>query len=137
VTLRRLRERLGDLAGTRLLLLGVSYRPDVGDTRHSPSETFYRAAVAAGASVACHDPLVGRWTEVGLDLPAALPDPAGADAVVLAVAHEAYRRLDWPRWLGGARPLIFDANRVLDATTLARLRDAGHAVGAIGRGTFA
>lgn len=137
-SLRRLTERLGgDLAGKRLLLLGVSYRPDVGDTRHSPSETFYRAAVAAGASVTCHDPLVEHWTEMGLDLPSALPDPAHCDAVVLAVAHETYRVLDWPRWLGDARPLIFDANRVLDGMTLAHLRDAGHAVGAIGRGTFA
>jgi UDP-N-acetyl-D-mannosaminuronate dehydrogenase len=138
VSLRLVTERLGgELRGKHLLLLGVSYRPDVADTRHSPSEPFYRAATAAGAVVVCHDPLVGRWEETGLDLPKCLPPPDGVDAVVLAVAHDEYRGLDWVRWLGEHRPLIFDANRVLEDGTLARLHEAGCPVGAIGRGTFA
>lgn len=138
VTLRRITEQLGGrLRGRGLLLLGVSYRPGVGDTRFSPSETFYRAATDAGAIVTCHDPLVERWTETGLELPKELPPPDGFHAIVLAVAHDEYRALDWIRWLGNARPVIFDANCVLDEPMLARLRDTGCRVGAIGRGTFA
>ncbi|MGB1110851.1 MAG: nucleotide sugar dehydrogenase, partial [Gammaproteobacteria bacterium] len=45
----RLRQVLGDdLHGKRVLMLGVSYRQDVGDTRYSPSEILYRALVDAG-----------------------------------------------------------------------------------------
>jgi nucleotide sugar dehydrogenase len=136
VSLQQVAARLGgSLQGRRLLLLGVSYREDVGDTRYSPSETFYRAAVAAGAAVACHDPLVTHWAETGLALPGVLPSPEHADAVVLAVAHREYRTLDWLSWLKAARPLIFDANHVLADDTLAQLRAAGCPVAAIGRGT--
>jgi len=135
VSLRQVTARLGGtLEGRHLLLLGVSYREDVGDTRYSPSETFYRAAIAAGARVTCHDPLVDRWTEVGVSLPKALPPPEGFDAIVLAVAHREYRTLDWLHWLGASRPLIFDANRVLDSDTLARLHAVHCDVAAIGRG---
>src|SRR6185312_11669898 len=46
------------LASQRILLLGISYRPDVGDTRRSPSQAFYEMAKKKGAEVQVHDPLV-------------------------------------------------------------------------------
>jgi nucleotide sugar dehydrogenase len=134
-TLARVRELLGgSLSGKHILLLGVSYRNDVGDTRHSPSETLVRAAQKAGAAVTSHDPLIERWPEMQCTLPAALPSPAGMDAIVFAVPHEEYERLDLPAWLGTERPVIFDANHVLTTGQLRELRRIGCRVGAIGRG---
>ena len=59
----------GGMAGKTLLLLGVSYRQDVADTRYSPSEVFVLGARERGANVICHDPLVTHWAE--LDMPVA------------------------------------------------------------------
>jgi nucleotide sugar dehydrogenase len=134
VSLNKLEALLGGLAGRKILLLGLSYRQDVGDTRHSPSETFYSEATARKASVTCHDPLVHDWPGVTANVAATLPSAAGFDAVVFAVPHAAYRALDMASWLGGARPLIFDANNVLSAAQRAAVSAAGCRCYSIGRG---
>jgi UDP-N-acetyl-D-mannosaminuronate dehydrogenase len=134
VSLDKLDAQLGGLAGRKLLLLGLSYRADVGDTRHSPSEQFYTAALARGAAVTCHDPLVSHWPGIAADLPRTLPSPVGFDGVVFAVPHREYQAIDIPHWLGTARPLIFDANNVLTAAQRAAARAAGCRCYGIGRG---
>ncbi len=132
--LDQLSEQLGGLAGRRLLLLGVSYRADVGDTRYSPSETFVRAAEQAGADVVAHDPMVRLWHELGRSLPAEIPDPCDVDAVVFAVPHVEYQTLSMASWLKAARPLLFDAFSVLTAQQLAEAREIGCHVRSLGRG---
>jgi UDP-N-acetyl-D-glucosamine dehydrogenase len=127
----------GSLQGKSLLLLGVSYRQDVGDTRNSPSQTFVENARARGAVVVCHDPYVEYWEELAEHLPAKIPSPANVDAVVLAVPHEQYLQLDLDQWLGEANPLIFDANNVLAPKQLAMLKNSGRKLASIGRGDMA
>jgi nucleotide sugar dehydrogenase len=135
VSLDRVRELLGgSLEGRRLLLLGISYRQDVGDTRYSPSETFVNAAVAAGAEVVAHDPLVDHWDELDRDVPSEIPAPDAFDAVVFAVPHDEYRAIDLPSWLGSARPAIFDGFSVLSADQRRLALELGCRVASIGRG---
>ncbi len=134
-SLDRVRELLGgSLAGRRLLLAGVSYRQDVGDTRYSPSETFVVAAEAEGAEVVCTDPLVDHWEELDRPVLRDLPAVDGFDAVVFAVPHADYRSLDLPAWLGDSRPVVFDGFSVLDAEQRAAATALGCSVASIGRG---
>lgn len=125
---------LNGLKNKRILLLGVSYRPGVGDTRYSPSEIFMHEALARGAKVDCHDSLIAHWREFDMDLPKDVPAPAGYDAVVFAVSHAEYLKLDMKAWLAGATPLIFDSNCVLSTAQRQAARDAGCNVRSIGRG---
>jgi nucleotide sugar dehydrogenase len=135
VSLDRVRQLVGgSLDGKRILMLGISYRQDVGDTRYSPSETFVNAALAAGAEVVAHDPLLRHWEELGWDVPDEVPSPDGFDAVVFAVPHEQYRVIDLPRWLGDTRPAVFDGFNVLSADQRRLVRSMGCAVASIGRG---
>ena len=124
----------GGLAGRRILLMGISYRDGVSDTRSSPSEIFVRAARKRGADVVSHDPLVADWAELGLKIDSAIPSPSGFDAVVFAVPHREYRLLDLRGWLDGARPLVLDASAVLDDDQRAVLGDLGCRALSIGRG---
>ena len=136
VALDRVRSLLGgSLEGKKLLLLGISYRQDVGDTRYSPSETFVRAALAAGAEVEAHDPLVQHWEEMDRAVPAALPAAPGFDAVVFAVPHDEYRTLSMRNWLSGSTPVILDAFSVLPVAELAIAAELGCTVASTGRGT--
>ena len=133
--LRRLRGLLQDrLLGRQLLLLGVSYRDGVADTRRSPSQIFVEAAVAEGAKVLVHDPLVEYWDELDLPVPRDLPRPDGLDAVVLAVPHPEYREFDFASWVGDAQPVFLDAFGVLSAEARQALRTKGCRVESIGRG---
>jgi UDP-N-acetyl-D-glucosamine dehydrogenase len=124
----------GSLAGRRVLLLGVSYREDVCDTRYSPSEIFCNAAKEEGAEVVVRDPLVAYWPEQGIEIPRDMPPASDFDAVVLAVPHKDYKSLDYERWLDGHHPLFFDTFNVLSTDQRRRLRALGCRVECIGRG---
>jgi nucleotide sugar dehydrogenase len=124
----------GELAGKRIILLGLSYRPEVGDTRCSPSYTFVQEARAEGAELLVHDPMVRHWDEMDLDVPEAMPAAAGSDAVVLAVPHQEYKCLDYAGWVADARPVFLDGFNVLTTGQRQRLRGLGCRVESIGRG---
>jgi len=134
VSLRYLEGLLSGLRGRTILLMGVSYRPAVGDTRDSPSAVFVEAARARGAKVVCHDPLVAFWEELETPVLSDIPPAAGIDAVVFAVSHAVYGELDFAEWLDGHRPVVLDANDVLSTDQRAVLRRMGCEVAAIGRG---
>lgn len=130
--LRELNE--GSLRGRGLLLAGVSYFPDLADTRNSPAEVFVDAALAEGAQVSLHDPCVQRWPErPGLPISSNWADAvAQAAAIVLAVPHSAYRKLkpsDFPHPL-----LIVDANNVLTDSLATALHQAGCRLLGVGKG---
>jgi UDP-N-acetyl-D-glucosamine dehydrogenase len=132
-TVALLEETFADgLAGKHVLILGASYREDVGDTRHSPSITLAGMLAEKQATVAFADPLVEA--DVGAPLHRELPDARGFDAVILAVGHKPYRAIDLAAWSGAARPVVLDANGVLSRRQLTALRQAGFEVAAIGRG---
>jgi UDP-N-acetyl-D-glucosamine dehydrogenase len=57
----RAREILGDLKGRNILVIGVSYKPDVADTRESPVETLIDELRLKGAKVSWHDDIVKNW----------------------------------------------------------------------------
>jgi UDP-N-acetyl-D-glucosamine dehydrogenase len=68
--------------GTRILILGVAYKPGVGDTRESPAVTIIALLRELGAEVDYHDPHVPELAEVGLS-DAGLE--AGLDGAALTV----------------------------------------------------
>jgi UDP-N-acetyl-D-glucosamine dehydrogenase len=135
VTLGMLEGLLGGLNGKSVLLLGVSYRQDVADTRYSPAEVFVRAARDRGAEVTCHDPLVTHWAELDIGIDDQIPPPDSFDAVIFAVPHREYAALDVAKWLDGSRPLVLDANGVLSEEQQRQLREIGCVLASIGRGT--
>ena len=47
----------------KILILGVAYKPGVGDVRETPVSELYKYLVAHGAHVAWHDPFVPRWND--------------------------------------------------------------------------
>lgn len=82
------------LTDARVLLLGVSYRGDVGDTRFSPVEPFYRCLYAAGAHIVAHDPFVSEWRETNIkpvaDIGEALKTEP--DIMVISTGHTIYQQ---------------------------------------------
>ncbi len=57
------------LRGSRVLILGVSYKPDVSDQRETPAVPVGRLLHRHGAMLSFHDPLVGSWCLDGVDVP--------------------------------------------------------------------
>lgn len=133
--LDRIEQLIGKtLKGKNIILLGITYRPEVADTRYSASQRFYEEALKRKARVTPHDPHLTYWDELDIELERDLPTPTSDDIVVFGVAHKFYQDLNIPEWLGTNRPFIYDANDVLGRTELMRLKDLGFTVGSTGRG---
>jgi UDP-N-acetyl-D-glucosamine dehydrogenase len=149
------------IAGADVLICGGSYRQDVGDTRYSGSELVVRKLTEMGAEMRVHDPYLDHWYElekqddypapghswarffrnqeslknirVQHDLAAALAD---AEAVILAVPHEPYLKLDPDQVVAwaGAPLAVIDCFGILSDDHIRRYFELGCEVKALGRG---
>ena len=149
------------LAASEILVLGAAYREDVGDTRYSGSETMVRKLTEMGANVKVHDPYLDHWWEfesqdtyphpgysmsrffhrqeslknlrIERDLPHALK---GVDAVVLAVRHAPYLKLNPEEvFRSVGKPFaVIDCFCILDDTQIRRYLELGCEVKGMGRG---
>ena len=93
--------------GSHILVLGVAYKPDVGDVRESPSLDIIAMLRSQGASVSYNDPHVPAIEMVGLDMQSIELDEASlgrVDCVVVATHHTAY---DYP-WIVRCSRCLFD-----------------------------
>jgi UDP-N-acetyl-D-glucosamine dehydrogenase len=75
------------LKGSRILVLGVAYKPDIGDTRESPAVKLISLLRAAGSEVSYHDPHVPSFSENGIAMSSSPLDPAAYDCVVIVTNH--------------------------------------------------
>ena len=84
---------LESIINKKILLLGVSYRSDVGDTRYSPVEPFYLNCVDSKAIVETHDPYVQYWEEINLKVSQDLDGKLDMswDIIVFSAAHSEYK----------------------------------------------
>jgi UDP-N-acetyl-D-glucosamine dehydrogenase len=73
--------------GSRILILGASYKAGIGDTRESPALKIVHQLQALGGEVSYHDPYVPALPELGLESTALEPAVAAADLVAIVTAH--------------------------------------------------
>ena len=50
-----------NLKGLKILIMGISYLPNVGDTRYTPVETLYEHLFADASEIVLHDPFIPFW----------------------------------------------------------------------------
>jgi len=94
--------------GSEILVLGVSYKADVGDMRESPALKIIAQLQRRGASVAFHDPYVPSITVDGTTMSRSdLSQSAveGADCVAILTPHKAYDL----EWIADNARMVFDA----------------------------
>ncbi|MBA2642003.1 MAG: nucleotide sugar dehydrogenase [Actinobacteria bacterium] len=79
--------RQRSLKGSRILVLGVAYKPDISDMRESPAVKLIGLLENAGADVSYHDPHVPELEENGLTMRSVPLEPGGYDCVVIVTDH--------------------------------------------------
>jgi UDP-N-acetyl-D-glucosamine dehydrogenase len=92
------------LKGSKVLVLGVAYKPGIGDMRESPALKLISLLVNAGADVVYHDPHVPSFTDHGLEMTCVAYEPAAYDCVVIVTDHP---EIDYDK-------LVDDASLVVD-----------------------
>ncbi len=114
--MRLLNDKAKAVRGSKVLLLGVTYKPNVADLRETPASHLAERLLVMGAEVSYHDPLVSKWSDGYGDLSWELESvadayaaAADADITVLLQPHRAY---DLERLAASAQQL-FDTRGVL------------------------
>jgi len=109
------------LKGSRILIVGVAYKRNVGDLREAPALDIITVLRAKGAQIAYHDSYVPEFVHDGLelqsvsDLWAAIHE---ADCVLIATDHDGY---DWQRIHREGR-LVVDTRATLTSPVFSALR---------------
>jgi UDPglucose 6-dehydrogenase len=121
------RDQLGELAGKRITVLGLAFKPGTDDMRESPALAIVPELARQGAKITCHDPIAlhtgqAMLSEGGLDLSeitftqdlaAALAD---CDAVMIVTRWPEYEAV--PAMLseaGATQAWIIDGRRMIGA----------------------
>jgi nucleotide sugar dehydrogenase len=149
------------IASAEVLVLGASYREDVGDTRYSGSEMVVRRLTEMGAEIRVHDPYLTHWWEFenqgtypkqghslarffrnqeklsNLKMEKNLKSSfKGADVVIFAVRHKHYMDLEPDKVMKmiGNTAAIVDCFGILDDDKIQRYFELGCEVKGLGRG---
>ncbi|MCB1222274.1 UDP-N-acetyl-D-glucosamine dehydrogenase, partial [bacterium] len=112
----KVQDRLNDLSkplrGSRILVLGIAYKPDVDDVRESPALDIIELLKRKGADVRYHDPHIPALAHNGYRLQSEQDWQQAvheADCIVIATHHASY---DW-HWLAAQNAAVVDTRHVL------------------------
>ena len=118
----------------RVLFLGWSYKPGVGDARETPVNPLAQSLIESGVSITAWDPYLSEEDfPDGVTVVEEIKSAKDFDLVILATAHKECIAIDWESLFSRMRnPILYDGRRVLN---LQKMRDIGWIVNAIGSPT--
>jgi UDPglucose 6-dehydrogenase/GDP-mannose 6-dehydrogenase len=127
---RLLGKHFPSLAGKRVSVLGLSFRPDTNDMRESPAIPIVRRLLAEGAAVSAYDPaataearrILGDGVNYCASLGQVLDD---AEAVVLVTRWKEFERVPQLLARDGRSPVFVDGRRMLDKKSVERYEGIG------------
>ena len=116
---------------SRVLFLGWSYKPGVGDARKTPVEPLAQTLKESGVLISAWDPYLSAADfPEGVRVIEEIASARDFDLVVLATAHKECVEIDWVSLKEGMRtPILYDGRRVLD---LQKMRAMGWITNAVG-----
>ncbi|MDR7313917.1 UDP-glucose/GDP-mannose dehydrogenase family protein [Brevibacillus nitrificans] len=133
--LERLEEKLHGVAGKKIAVLGLAFKPDTDDIREAPSLKVLEDLQKKGASIAAYDPIASAI--VGAQFPNVqyVKHPAaafkGAHAAMLITEWKECVQLDWNEIKASmATPILFDGRNAWPSNLL---KEAGFAYTGVGR----
>jgi UDP-N-acetyl-D-glucosamine dehydrogenase len=91
------------LKGSRILILGVAYKPDIGDMRESPALKLIALLENAGSNVSYHDPHVPEFKEHGRTYRSVPLEPEAYDCIVIVTDHKS---IDYERLVDDAQLIV-------------------------------
>ena len=133
---KALRAHLGDLAGHRVAVLGLAFKPDTDDTRESPGIDIASLLLGEGATVAAYDPLaLAQIDDAEFSQSETIAEAVrGASAVVIATEWQQIIEADWSRLVHTMNTprIVYDGRNALSGVAITA---AGGRYIAVGRPT--
>lgn len=107
--------------GSRVLLLGVTYKPDISDQRESPAMAVAENLLARGAELAYFDPRVDGWAVDGAPVERVDDYLSGAEAADLTILLQPHREIDLDLLADRARKLFDTRGKSADHPRVVKL----------------
>ena len=112
--IRLMQERLIDLATSKVLILGVTFKENCPDIRNSKVFDIYAALEQKGISVAVFDPFANAEEVQQKHQIELITSLDSYDGIILAVAHDFFKALDYSKLQRNKKAVIFDTKAFLD-----------------------
>lgn len=122
-----------DLSSSTILILGVSYKPNVKDIQITPAEPVIKKLQEKGAKIKIYDPYFKSTPVFNIQTEDNFADAiSNIDAVILITSHDEFRHID-PAFLGSKSKslVVIDTRGIID---IHAARKAGLVIRGIGRG---
>jgi UDP-N-acetyl-D-galactosamine dehydrogenase len=129
ITIKALNDVGKVIKDSRVLIMGLTYKENVPDTRETPQKHLIEELREYGVAVFGYDPLLDiaeAEEEYGIRMLPVLKKEDGFNAVILAVAHDVFRKgecsisLDRLAEVMNSRPVLVDIRRYFDGAEAAR-----------------
>jgi len=99
IVARVIADNSGSLKGKKVQVIGVSYKPNVADTRETPAELVINELESQGAIITWHDPVVKSWQGSNSS------DLGGSEIAIVVTLHDVMDRLK----VASSAAYVFDA----------------------------
>lgn len=132
--LRKLKSRIGSLAGKRIAVLGLAFKPNTDDMREAASILIIKELTSLGAFVVAYDPVAMENAKSILYNRVQFANSAaeailGCDAALIVTEWDEIKSLDPKLFETMAYPLVIDGRNCLDLATLRTHKIEYHSVG--------
>ena len=127
-----------DLKGKKVLLLGVSYLNDVGDTRYTPVQLLYNLLLSANAEISLHDPYVSFWEEEEIKVEADIKtvlDSNNYEVIMITTGHSIYRNSELVKeHVKKNNTFLYDSIGVFSEEYISEILSSKNIIKILGRG---
>jgi len=119
------------IKNSNILILGISYKPDVKDIQLSPAEIIINKLKALGAKIKIYDPYYKGNQIFGINVEHNMQDVLSeVDASIIVTAHKEFQEINPKIFTKMKNPILIDARGVVDTSSA---NDAGLVFRGLGR----
>lgn len=116
----------------KIIILGASYKNEVGDTRFSPSEILYKYLKKYKCKIDIYDPYVDYWSELKIKVKNKITRLKQYDLIICAVNHSNFKKINFE---GTTRKnIVIDTCSILSLRQLLKLKKNNSTIYRIGKG---
>ena len=116
LTLDAFKESGNSISGSKILILGISYKPNVKDIQLTPAEHIIKKLKSLGASVYIYDPYFSSTKIFDTDVVESISDELlqEIDASILVTAHEEFKKFNISNFSKMKTPILIDTRGIID-----------------------
>ena len=120
------------IKGSEILILGVSYKPNVKDIQLTPAEIIIKKLQELGANVYIYDPYIKNSTVFGIKCETNLDNVlANVNATIIVTGHDEFKKLNLSEFNKMKNKILIDTRGIIEPTLA---KDAGLVFRGLGRG---